>query len=89
MRDICWLCQILQQMIARWVSTPDVILWWIDTFSDGRGFCWLFFFLLHTAAWCVLFLQVAVMDPLELIGVKQVTAACISCVYLSQAVDVF
>lgn len=60
----------MQTMIGQWVSTPDVMLWEIET--EDRVLNWLFFILLHIAAWLILFLQVAVMDPLELIGFKQV-----------------
>ncbi|KAK7098627.1 hypothetical protein V1264_002881 [Littorina saxatilis] len=63
-------CFTLTLLMRNWASTPDVILWGMDT--ENHGLHWLFFCALHTAAWLLLFLQVAVMDPWELIGVEQV-----------------
>ncbi|XP_076471283.1 nurim homolog [Babylonia areolata] len=63
-------CFVLSMMINRWVSTPDVLLWGIDT--DERPLLWLFFFLLHAAGWAIIFLEIRMMDPLELIGIKQI-----------------
>ncbi|XP_041366077.1 nurim homolog [Gigantopelta aegis] len=60
----------LLTMMVLWIPIESYPLWFIDT-SDSIAL-WLFFTLLHVLAWFILFLQVLVMNPLELIGIKQI-----------------
>ncbi|XP_025088435.1 nurim homolog isoform X2 [Pomacea canaliculata] len=56
-------------LMQKWKSTPDVYLWSIDT-SESR-FWWLFI-LVHAVAWMIIFIELMIMDPGELIGLKQI-----------------
>lgn len=61
---------ILMKLMTSWSSTPEVGLWEIDT--TGSLLLRLFFFLLHGACWVIIFVQCSIMDPLEMLGIKQV-----------------
>ena len=53
-----------------WQPIPDISFWLIDT--SEAPLLWLFFHILHWVFWIVLVLEVLAMQPLELIGVRQV-----------------
>ncbi|KAL4225380.1 hypothetical protein ACF0H5_016069 [Mactra antiquata] len=57
-------------MMYLWQPITEVSVWMIDLFD--RTWLWLFFTILHISLWFLLFLQVLVMEPLHLIGIKQV-----------------
>ncbi|KAK7486443.1 hypothetical protein BaRGS_00022367 [Batillaria attramentaria] len=59
----------LTTLMNNWVSTPELLLWEVNTRDnfDLR----LVFNVLHGVCWCLIILQCMVMDPLELVGIKQ------------------
>ncbi|KAL5006200.1 hypothetical protein ScPMuIL_015006 [Solemya velum] len=63
-------CLVLNLLIGYWQPISGVSLWLLNVPSGSL--LWTFFFLLHTAAWCVIVLELLIMDPLEFIGVKSV-----------------
>lgn len=61
---------VLQLLMLFWQPIPEISFWILDT--SQAPLLWLFFNILHWVFWVVLFLEVLVMQPLELIGVQQV-----------------
>lgn len=63
-------CLMIQLMLYLWQPIPEIKFWHIDV--EENYLLRLFFYILHGLFWVVMFLQVTVLEPLHLIGVKQV-----------------
>lgn len=61
---------MLKVLMSLWQPIIGVHLWFIDT--QDKPALWMLFTILHWAFWIILFLQVIFMEPLHLIGIKQV-----------------
>ncbi|XP_046335711.1 nurim-like [Haliotis rufescens] len=60
----------LMTVMYLWEPITSPYLWYFDT--SERFFLWLFFLLLHVFAWTLMLLDAITMEPLEMLGLKQI-----------------
>ncbi|KAK3583300.1 hypothetical protein CHS0354_011191 [Potamilus streckersoni] len=60
----------LKFVMNYWEPIPELSLWFIDTRQSPL--LWLFFTLVHAIIWSILVLECLMLEPLHLLGIKQV-----------------